>query len=54
MDANTIKYEIVFEDPKVLTKPFSLSHNFARGKKGDEMLEEECLEGNRLENYGFK
>jgi hypothetical protein len=54
LDANTIKYEIVFEDPKVLTKPFSLTHSFVKAKKGDEVLEEECLEGNRLENYGFK
>jgi hypothetical protein len=55
VDAETIKYEITFEDPKVLSQPFTgLTLNFKRARPGDEILEEECLEGNRLENYGFK
>jgi hypothetical protein len=55
VDADTIGYEITLEDPKVLTAPFTgMTNTFKRGKKGDELLEEECLEGTRLENYGFK
>jgi hypothetical protein len=55
VDADTIAYEIAFEDPKLLTEPFrGMTNTFKRGKKGDELLEEECLEGTRLENYGFK
>jgi hypothetical protein len=54
-DAETINYEITIEDPKVLTEPFTgMSTTFKRSKAGDELLEEECLEGVRLENYGFK
>jgi hypothetical protein len=55
VDAETITYEITIEDPKVLTEPFKgMTTTFKRAKAGDELLEEECLEGNRLENYGFK
>jgi hypothetical protein len=55
VDADTINYEITFEDPKVLTGPFKgLSTGFKRAKPGDELLEEECLEGTRLDNYFVK
>jgi hypothetical protein len=55
VDADTINYEITIEDPKVLARPFTgLSTVWKRAPKGDELLEEECLEGVRLENYGFK
>jgi hypothetical protein len=55
VDADTITYEITIEDLVVLTEPFKgMTTTFKRGKPGDEMLEEECLEGTRLENYGFK
>ena len=53
VDAATMKYEITIDDPKVFTKPFTLSNLSVRAKKGDEILEAECLEGNRLENYGI-
>jgi hypothetical protein len=53
VDAGTIKYEITIDDPKVFTKPFTLSNLSVRAAKGDEILESECLEGNRLENYGI-
>ena len=53
VDAGTFKYEITVDDPKVFTAPFTLSNASVRVKKGDEMLESECLEGIRLENYGI-
>jgi hypothetical protein len=54
VDAQTISYDITIEDPKVLAEAFKgLTTTFRRAKKGDELLEEECLEGIRLENYGF-
>ena len=48
VDADTIRYEITIEDPGVLTAPFEgMTTTFQRAKKGDELLEEECLEGTR-------
>ena len=55
VDANTINYDLTIEDKNILTEPLrGLSTTFQRAQKGEELLEEECLEGNRLENYGFK
>ena len=53
VDAGTFRYEITIDDPKVFTRPFTLSNTSVRATPGDELLEFECLEGNHLENYGI-
>jgi hypothetical protein len=54
VDADTIDYEITFDDPQVFSAPWKLATHFDRVKNGDRILEEECLEGNRLDTYGFR
>jgi hypothetical protein len=48
IDANTIHYEATIEDPKVFTRPWTISLNaFYRGAKDHQLFEYACHEGNR-------
>jgi len=42
VDADTIQYEVRFEDPKVYTRPWSISMPFYRHKDMDRLLEFQC------------
>lgn len=42
VDADTIQYEVRFEDPKVYTRPWSISMPFFRHKDMDRLLEFQC------------
>lgn len=53
VDANTIAYELTVEDPKVFTAPWKITSTFSKAAD-TELMEEECLEGSRFDNYGFK
>lgn len=58
VDANTIRYEAVVEDPKVYTRPWKMAFSWVRMEKGHETWEEPCNEGNEdlkhFHNLGFK
>ncbi len=48
VDADTIQYEAMLEDPKVYTRPWKLAFTFHRRKdKGYELMEHACYEGER-------
>ena len=48
VDANTIRYQATIEDPKVFTRPWSLSLiAFRRALPGHQLFEYACHEGNR-------
>jgi hypothetical protein len=48
IDADTIHYELTFEDPTVYTRPWKISWPLVREKEaGYELLEEACWEGER-------
>ncbi|MGH9253078.1 MAG: hypothetical protein ACRD3C_00755 [Vicinamibacterales bacterium] len=48
VDANTIHYEVTFEDPKVYTRPWRVAWPLVRvTESGFELLEEACIEGER-------
>jgi hypothetical protein len=49
VDDKTIKYEAVFTDPNVYTRPWTLAGKFtrARGKEAEETWEDACHEGER-------
>ncbi len=42
LDADTIQYEVNFEDPKVFTKPWKIRLPLARQKNMDRLLEYQC------------
>ena len=42
VDANTIRYEVTIEDPKVFTRPWKISMPLSRHKDMDRMLEYQC------------
>jgi hypothetical protein len=48
VDANTIDYEVTFEDPKVYTRPWRVAWVLQRVMEpGFELIEEACIEGER-------
>jgi hypothetical protein len=48
VDANTIDYEVTFEDPKVYTRPWKVAWVLQRvTEPGFELIEEACIEGER-------
>jgi len=48
IDANTIHYEVTFEDPKVYTRPWRVAWPLRRiMEPGFEIIEEACIEGER-------
>ena len=48
VDANTITYEAVIEDPKAYTRPWKVVESFRRNTQpGYEQMEFACIEGNR-------
>lgn len=55
VDANTIDYEITYDDPKLFTRPIKSVGYFMRADKGAEILEYGCWEGSHtLPNiFGF-
>lgn len=55
VDADTLDYEIVYDDPKLFTRPIKSVGYFRRGFPDYEIREDACNEGNRtLRNiFGF-
>jgi hypothetical protein len=55
VDANTINYEAVIEDPTVYTRPWKIAYNFSRANMNQpnyEQMEFGCIEGNQdLQHY---
>jgi hypothetical protein len=48
VDANTIDYEVTFEDPKAYTRPWRVAWVLQRVMEpGFELIEEACIEGER-------
>ena len=58
IDANTIHYEVTFDDPKAYTRPWKMAWPLVREKPGTELPEEACWEGERdiyrLNSLGFR
>src|SRR5260370_41420913 len=46
VDPNTLNYEATIEDPKVFTKPWTLTIVRKRAEQGYELFEYACQEGN--------
>ena len=42
LDAETLRYEVTIEDPKVFTRPWEISMSFYRHKDMDRLLEYQC------------
>ena len=42
LDAETIRYEVTIEDPKVFTRPWEISMSLYRHKDMDRLLEYQC------------
>ena len=54
IDAKTMKYEVTITDPKVLTRPFTITLPFEKRARpaNYELFESACVEGNK-DNLGF-
>jgi hypothetical protein len=52
VDAKTIDYEATLDDPKVYTKPWTMKFSIRAEEEGRDIMEFECLEGERdLQHY---
>jgi len=54
VDADTIQYEVTFEDPKVYTKPWKISMPISRQKDMDRLLEFQCQAEREEANGAFE
>jgi hypothetical protein len=54
LDADTIQYEVTFEDPKVFTRPWKISMPIYRQKDMDRLLEYQCQAEKEEENGAFE
>jgi hypothetical protein len=54
VNAGTIEYEAVVQDPKAYTRPWRVAMTFLRSTRGAEMLEDACYEGNRADELMLK
>jgi hypothetical protein len=54
LDADTIQYEVTFEDPKVYTRPWKISMPLHRQKELDRLLEYQCQAEREEANGAFE
>ena len=54
LDADTIQYEVTFEDPKVYTRPWKISMPLHRQKELDRLLEYQCQAEKEEANGDFE
>ena len=47
VDANTLNYQVTIDDPKVFTRPWTMSLVFIRAPEGTELLEYAGVEGSK-------
>jgi hypothetical protein len=54
LDADTIQYEVTFEDPKVYTRPWKIAMPLHRQKELDRLLEYQCQAEKEESNGAFE
>jgi hypothetical protein len=45
VNPDTIEYRVTVDDPKLFTKPWTVAGSFVRAAKGNELMENSCVEG---------